>query len=81
MQITVQFFSYFRKLIGNAQCLESVQDGSTVGQLYEQLIARFPELGQMRRSTLIAVGDEYQRQDYKLADGDIVSFFPPVQGG
>ena len=35
----------------------------------------------MKRSTLIAVGVDYQPRDYVLQDGDEVSLFPPVQGG
>jgi molybdopterin converting factor small subunit len=29
----------------------------------------------------MAVGVEYQTQDYLLREGDEVSLFPPVQGG
>jgi molybdopterin converting factor small subunit len=49
--------------------------------LYRDLSARFPKLALMRKSTLIAVGVEYQGGDYVLRDGDQVSMFPPVQGG
>jgi molybdopterin converting factor small subunit len=41
----------------------------------------FPKLGVMKKSTLIAVGVDYQPRDYVLRDGDEVSLFPPVQGG
>ena len=41
----------------------------------------FPKLAAMEKSTLIAVGVDYQTRDYVLKDGDEVSFFPPVQGG
>ncbi|MGN6644764.1 MAG: MoaD/ThiS family protein [Verrucomicrobiota bacterium] len=42
---------------------------------------KFPKLAAMEKSTLIAVGVEYQPRDYLLKDGDVVSLFPPVQGG
>ena len=44
-------------------------------------MARVPKLGTMKKSTLLAVGVDYQTRDYVLQDGDEVSLFPPVQGG
>ena len=41
----------------------------------------FPKLAAMKKSTLLAVGVDYQPRDYVLQDGDEVSLFPPVQGG
>jgi molybdopterin converting factor small subunit len=49
--------------------------------LHEQLAMRFPKIGALRKSTLLAVGVDYQPRDYILKDGDEVSLFPPVQGG
>jgi len=79
--VTVCFYSYFKDLTGCARTEETLAAGSTVGELFERLVSRFPKLGQMRRSTLIAVGVDYQKSNYTLNDGDEVSLFPPVQGG
>jgi sulfur-carrier protein len=81
MRVSVSFFSYFKDLTGCARTEETLADGSTLGDLYRQLIARFPRLETMQKSTLMAVGMEYQPREYVLKDGDDVSFFPPVQGG
>jgi sulfur-carrier protein len=81
MRVSVSFFSYFKDLTGCARAEETLPDGSTLGDLYKQLIARFPRLQTMQKSTLMAVGMEYQPREYVLKDGDDVSFFPPVQGG
>jgi len=81
MNITIHFYSYFKDLTGCAQLVETVQPGCTAGQLMEQLMARFPKLGAMQKSTLLAVGVEYQSRQYVLKEGDEVSLFPPVQGG
>jgi molybdopterin synthase sulfur carrier subunit len=81
MNIRVNFFSYFKELTGTASATEDMPDGSNIERLHERLVARFPKLAPMRKSTLIAVGVEYQGRDYVLKDGDEVSFFPPVQGG
>jgi molybdopterin converting factor small subunit len=81
MQIPVHFYSYFKDLTGCTDTTETLPDGSTIDALLKQLIARFPKLGGMQNSTLIAVGVEYQGRSYVLQQGDEVSLFPPVQGG
>ena len=81
MTITVQFFSYFKDLAGCAQHEASVSHGATMGELLNLLYETFPRLEPLRKSTLVAVGVEYQDRTYVLREGDVVSLFPPVQGG
>jgi molybdopterin converting factor small subunit len=81
MRVTVQFYSYFRELTGCSESIEELPDGATLGELHLRLIGKFPKLAPMQRSTLIAVGVDYQTRDYVLRDHDEVSLFPPVQGG
>ncbi len=81
MQIRVQFYSYFKELTGCAETAETLAAGATLGALHNQLMARFPKLAAMKKSTLLAVGVDYQPRDYVLKEGEEVSLFPPVQGG
>jgi len=81
MLIRVQFYSYFKELTGCATTTETLPAGATLGALHDQLMARFPKLGAMKKSTLLAVGVDYQPREHVLQDGDDVSLFPPVQGG
>lgn len=81
MRVKVCFHSYFKDLTGCAEMLENVPDGSTLGDLYSRLVARFPKLGAMQKSTLLAVGVDYQPRHHVLEDGDEVSLLPPAQGG
>ncbi|HXG46781.1 MAG TPA: MoaD/ThiS family protein [Methylomirabilota bacterium] len=81
MQVSVQFFSYFRDLTGCERTTETLPDRAPLRELLERLRRRFPRLRDMERSTLVAVGVEYQPHDYVLHEGDEVSLFPPVQGG
>jgi MoaD family protein len=81
MRIRVHFYSYFKDLTGCAQAEPDLPAGSTIEDLLRQLYGRFPELAPMARSTLMAVGVEYQDRHYVLKEGDEVSLFPPVQGG
>jgi molybdopterin converting factor small subunit len=81
MTVTISFYSYFKELTGCAQTTETLPEGSTLEILFERLAARFPKLSSMTKSTLMAVGINYQDRAYILQEGDEVSLFPPVQGG
>lgn len=81
MTITVQFFSYFKELTGIDELSRDVPDGCTLGKLHDDLCSEYSSLQEMCRSTLIAVGVDYQLREFVLSDGDVVSLFPPVQGG
>lgn len=81
MHVTVCFHSYFKDLTGCTETTETLPEGVTLAALYEKLATRFSKLGEMKNSTLLAVGVDYQTRDYVLKDGDEVSLFPPVQGG
>jgi molybdopterin converting factor small subunit len=81
MNVRVNFYSYFRELTGCGRTEESLPEGGTLHDLYLRLIGRFPKLGAMEKSTLMAVGVDYQPRTHVLKDGDEVSLFPPVQGG
>ena len=81
MKISVVFYSYFRELTGCSNLSVELPDGAEISKLVAELQRRFPKLKAMERSTLIAVGVEYQSGNYVLQEGDEVSLFPPVQGG
>jgi molybdopterin converting factor small subunit len=81
VRVTVCFYSYFKDLTGCAQTSEIVPEGTTLEDLFKKLSARFPKLSAMQKSTLMAVGVDYQDRNYVLKEGDEVSLFPPVQGG
>lgn len=81
MSVTVHFHSYFKELAGCAQTVEELPAGATIAELLHKVFGRFPRLSSMERSTLVAVGVDYQPKDYVLKADDEVSLFPPVQGG
>lgn len=81
MTVNVSFYSYFKELTGTPCATEWLADGTTLGELFTKLAERFPRLATMQKSTLMAVGVDYQPRDYVLKEGDEVSLFPPVQGG
>ena len=81
MNVSVQFFSYFKDLAGSPRFVATVAPEATIGELLNVIYKQFPKLEPMRKSTLVAVGLEYQDRAYVLKEGDEVSLFPPVQGG
>ena len=81
MNIFVTFHSYFKDLAGISQTRIELSEGATLADLLARLYQQHPRLADMERSTLIAVGVEYQNRDYRLQPGDRVALFPPVQGG
>jgi molybdopterin converting factor small subunit len=81
MQVRVHFHSYFKDLAGCAGTTETLPDGSTLEVLYQRVAQRFPKLSALQKSTLFAVGVDYQSRSHVLKEGDEVSLFPPVQGG
>jgi len=81
MEVQIEFYSYFKDLTECKQLTLTLPEGSTLGQLHEHLIRHFPALAAMRKSTLMAVGVEYEDSDHVLRGGEKVSLFPPVQGG
>lgn len=81
MTVPIEFYSYFRDLAGRAETTVEVPDGATLAMVLEQVYHQHPALQSLRRSTLAAVGVDYQTPDYRLKEGDAVALFPPVQGG
>jgi molybdopterin converting factor small subunit len=81
VRVTVAFYSYFKDLTGCASATQKLAAGSTLDDLFRALVVRFPKLQTMQKSTLMAVGVDYQARAYVLREGDEVALFPPVQGG
>ena len=81
MKVKVAFYSWFKELAGCAEATLEMPAGSSIAGLLEKVYERFPKMREVERSTLIAVGVEYQGKEYILGEADEVSLFPPVQGG
>lgn len=81
MTVRVRFWSYFRDRAGVESADFDLADGAPVADLLDRVGGRFPALAALRGSTLVAVGVDYAAPDRRLAPGDEVSLFPPVQGG
>ncbi len=70
-----------RELLGCATEQMRLPAGSTVADVWMQLVARAPKLAQGSRSQMVAVNSRYADLGQELADGDELAFIPPVSGG
>jgi molybdopterin converting factor subunit 1 len=81
VRVTVRLFARLRDIVGAADLVRDVVPGTTIGDLWRQLIAEFPELAGYERSISSALNADYARMDQIVGDGDEVAFLPPVSGG
>ncbi|GIV90803.1 MAG: molybdopterin synthase sulfur carrier subunit [Chloroflexus sp.] len=79
--VTVRFFAGHRDIVGRATAQYTVANGTTVGQLWEQLVTDYPRLAGYTGRLLFAVNQQFGQPATVLADGDEVAFIPPVSGG
>src|SRR5438093_113095 len=81
MQVQVRFFATYREIVGAGQLAWTLRDGTTVGQLVEAVLAKYPRLVGHGNHMLLAVNHEVVRPDNVLMEGDEVALLPPVSGG
>ncbi|GGB39831.1 molybdopterin synthase sulfur carrier subunit [Lentibacillus populi] len=76
--IDVLFFAELREAIGKEK-ISVEADVVSVKELKAKLLATY-QLENLDNA-MIAVNEEYQTEEAKIADGDVVAFIPPVSGG
>ncbi|HKT81159.1 MAG TPA: molybdopterin converting factor subunit 1 [Vicinamibacterales bacterium] len=81
MRVTVRLFARLRDIAGTAELTREAAPGTTIGALWQQLVAEHPEFAGYERSVSAALNADYARMDRAVADGDEVAFLPPVSGG
>lgn len=77
----MHFYSWFKDMTHCSDTVVSVTPNATIRDLKAAIFQQFPKLSAVEKSMLVAVGVDYQNNDYVLREGDEVSLFPPVQGG
>jgi molybdopterin converting factor subunit 1 len=73
------FFASTADVVGKRTIEVLVPEGSKSKELFDKLIAEFPELSD--KKLLFAVNQEYANGNEVLRDGDEVAIFTPVSGG
>ncbi len=80
-KIKVKFFAAFREITGHSELEWALNQGQTVGELLESLVAEYPALNAGAKSALVMVNRRYATRQTGLQPGDEVAFLPPVGGG
>jgi molybdopterin converting factor subunit 1 len=81
MNITIRYFARFREVAGRSSEAFSLEDGATVAQAGQILLARYPDLAELLPRSIYAVNRQYVPADTPLREGDELVFVPPMGGG
>jgi molybdopterin converting factor small subunit len=81
MKVRTQFYAQLRDLAGIREQDFDLAEGSTVGDLLDQIYLQHPALRTHDKSILIGVGVEFVDRNYRPKPGEEISIMPPVQGG
>ncbi len=78
MQVSVKYFASLREVIGEANSVVDIEEGTSVNSLWQSIIKR---KNIEFDNVMMAVNMEYVKSGHQLKTGDEVAFFPPVTGG
>ncbi len=81
MRVTVQYYARLRELAGCAEWSCDLPDGSTVADVWQAGVARYPAVVELGASLSCAVNADFSRMNAAVRDGDEIAFLPPVSGG
>jgi sulfur-carrier protein len=81
MKIEVRLFARARDAAGADRVTVDLPAEARVGDLRTALATRFPKLAPLAPSLLVAVGNDYAKDQAILAGDSEIACFPPVSGG
>ncbi len=81
MRIRVLFFGVLRDVTGLREESIDVAEGGMAAGVFEYYSSKFPRLGEMSQSIVLAVNQKFCAPSVPLSDGDELAFLPPVSGG
>ena len=81
MRARVLFFGMLKDIVGMSREDAEFPEGADLRSVFAAYATRFPPLGNLSRSIVVARNQEFADPATTLADGDEVAFLPPVSGG
>jgi MoaE-MoaD fusion protein len=81
MRVHVLFFGRLKEIVGCAEDVTEVGEGSCVDDLFARYGERYPELIGFRNSVVASVNQSFTDWRSRLTENDEVAFLPPVSGG
>ena len=80
MKIRIEAFGIAKDIFGGKFLELELQKDTNVGMLRNELIARYPDLQDLR-SLAIAVNETYANDTDVIKESDTIVVIPPVSGG
>lgn len=81
MRIKVELFGRAASQSGRTEVIVEAPEGATLAEVAGQVVELHPELAWLRAACRPARNLEYAAWEDQVAEGDQVSFIPPVSGG
>lgn len=81
MNVRVRLFARARDLAGAEFVEVSLSEPALVSDLRRELLARHPALTPLGPTLLVAIDNQYARDDAVVGPTSDVACFPPVSGG
>ena len=81
MTVKVLFFGPLKDVTGHSEDRLDLAEGSLLDGVFRHYAEKFPKLGEMARSIVMARNHEFADLSSPLTDGDEIAFLPPVSGG
>ncbi|HLJ47280.1 MAG TPA: molybdenum cofactor biosynthesis protein MoaE [Bryobacteraceae bacterium] len=81
MRVKVLFFGILRDIVGRSEEQIELDEGASLGSVFEHYAHKFPRMGGMAASIVLACNQQFSDRSAPVVDGDEVAFLPPVSGG
>jgi molybdopterin converting factor subunit 1 len=81
IEVRVKFFAAPREALDTDEMTLDIPAGSTVKDVIDLLIEKYPVLESYTRFLSVAVNRAYVGRQTELHDGDVIACLPPVGGG
>lgn len=81
MRVKILFFATLRDYVGEKTLELEIPEGTTVANLRESLLTRYPKMIPAQNSIMVAINREFSADEQVIPLEAEVALFPPVSGG
>ncbi len=81
MKVKILYFASLKDKVKKSYEYLDIKEGSSIRELKELLIEKYPEIKDILNKSMVAVNESYVEKDTILNNNDTVAFIPPVGGG
>jgi len=77
--INLLFFAQLQEKVGSKKITIDAT-GISIKEIKEKYLSKY-EMDHLLDEAMVAVNEEYSKEDTIVSNGDVVAFIPPVSGG